>query len=162
MRNSGDHSSESALAHPRPVADGGDARLPPVRVRYAVNVIQDARDRLLLLRRASCRSLGAGLWGLCGGHIEPGESPRACALREMREELGKRHRVRQLASLDPVRDTHYGGVMEVHLFHFRWLEGDIALDPEHGAFAWVTRSEFPTYPVMDGVEEDLAYFGIWR
>jgi 8-oxo-dGTP diphosphatase len=169
IRDRCDHSSVPRSAHPRgapgskpePAADWhSGAGLPPVRSRYAINVIQDSEERLLLLRRSLAASLGPGQWGLCGGHIEPGEAPRACSEREMREELGAGHRTELLARLDPVRDTHYGGVMEVHLFHYRWLEGEVELNEEHTDFAWVRLSELASYAVMKGVLEDLSYFGI--
>ena len=48
-------------------------------------VIQDELGRILLLHRS--RS-GRDVWETPGGKVEPGESPDACAAREVREELG--------------------------------------------------------------------------
>ena len=42
--------------------------------------------RILLIRKK--RGLGAGKINGPGGRIEPGETPHACAIRELREELG--------------------------------------------------------------------------
>jgi 8-oxo-dGTP diphosphatase len=42
-------------------------------------------DRLLLIRKK--RGLGAGKINGPGGRLEPGESPRDCAVREVQEEL---------------------------------------------------------------------------
>ncbi len=52
--------------------------LPAVAV-----VFHDPAGRLLLVRAAD-----SGEWGLPAGAIEPGESPRAAARRELREESG--------------------------------------------------------------------------
>ena len=41
---------------------------------------------MLLIERA--KGALAGYWSLPGGHIEPGETARAAALREVREETG--------------------------------------------------------------------------
>ena len=43
-------------------------------------------DRVLLMRKK--RGVGAGLYNGPGGKVEPGETPRECAVREAREELG--------------------------------------------------------------------------
>lgn len=56
------------------------------RVGVGVLVLRDGR--LLLLRRAG--SHGAGTWSTPGGHLDPGESPEQCAIREVEEETGVR------------------------------------------------------------------------
>jgi ADP-ribose pyrophosphatase YjhB (NUDIX family) len=54
----------------------------------AVGLIVAADGRILLQHRDAKPGLeGAGLWGLFGGHVEPGEHPTQTFLREMREEL---------------------------------------------------------------------------
>jgi 8-oxo-dGTP diphosphatase len=47
----------------------------------------DRDGRVLLQQRAPGRTM-AGLWEFPGGKIEPGESPEAALIRELREELG--------------------------------------------------------------------------
>lgn len=129
--------------------------------RYTINLIEDSEGCLLFLRRAGHLRLGAGLWGFCGGRIEPGEAPEACSLRELAEEIGGDHRV-QLVNALPVRsDSFYGGGMSIHLFHYRWLEGVVSLNREHTAWQWVSREEFREYAVMDGIDEDIDLLGIW-
>ncbi|MET7478752.1 (deoxy)nucleoside triphosphate pyrophosphohydrolase [Streptomyces sp. NPDC005648] len=44
-------------------------------------------DRLLAARRSAPPAL-AGRWELPGGKVEPGETPEAALVRELREELG--------------------------------------------------------------------------
>ena len=56
-------------------------------VEVVAGVIRDARGRVLLARRTEGRDL-AGLWEFPGGKREPGESPEAALVRELREELG--------------------------------------------------------------------------
>ncbi len=54
------------------------------RVKVGVGIIlHDPQGRLLMEKRRDC-----GLWGFCGGKVEPGESVMESAVREAREETG--------------------------------------------------------------------------
>ncbi len=54
--------------------------------KVGVGVIITKGAQVLLLRRQNVH--GAGSWSTPGGHLEFGESPEACAIRETREETG--------------------------------------------------------------------------
>ncbi|MGW5442952.1 (deoxy)nucleoside triphosphate pyrophosphohydrolase [Streptomyces asiaticus] len=56
-------------------------------VRVVVGGAVFDRGRLLAARRSAPPEL-AGRWELPGGKTEPGETPRAALVRELREELG--------------------------------------------------------------------------
>jgi 8-oxo-dGTP diphosphatase len=58
------------------------ARMP----RIGVGVIITKGEHVLLLRRVNVH--GAGSWSTPGGHLEFGESPEECAIREAKEETG--------------------------------------------------------------------------
>lgn len=133
----------------------------PPTARYALNLLLDADDRLLLLRRAPDARLGPDLWGLPAGKIEPGETPAAAADREMREEIGDGHVVEPVRYVGPFRDTYYGGQFEIHLFLKRWHAGEVVLNDEHTAWAWVNREDYRDYATMDGIDEDIALLHIW-
>lgn len=137
-----------------------NADTPPA-ARYALNLLVDGADRLLMLQRAPGAALGPGRWGLPAGKIEPGESAQAAALREMREEIGPGHVVELERYVGPFRDTYYGGRYEIHLFHYRWRAGEIVLNEEHTAHAWVAPEDYLDYDVMDGIDEDIAIIGFW-
>lgn len=47
----------------------------------------DRDGRVLVQQRSAHRSM-AGLWEFPGGKVEPGETPEAALVRELREELG--------------------------------------------------------------------------
>ncbi len=133
---------------------------PPV-ARYALNLLQNEAGELLLIKRTAEARLGAGLWGLPAGKIEPGESAADAAWRELEEEIGLGHVAELLRYLGPLRDTYYGGIYEIHLFHRRWRAGTVVLNHEHTDYAWVAAEEFCNYPVMDGIDEDIALLGMW-
>lgn len=67
----------------------------------AVSVFVVADDKVLLQKRAPTKYHTPGLWtNTCCTHPHWGETPRECALRRLREELG-------IVGLDPI---HRGGV----------------------------------------------------
>lgn len=129
--------------------------------RFSICLLEDANRHLLFVKRAPDESIGAGKWGFPAGHIESGESPTECAIREMNEEIGWDHKIEQLNMLGPVRDTFYGGKFEIHLFHFCWTSGTVVLNNEHTEFAWVAASEFKDLDAVLGVEEDVVLLDIW-
>lgn len=135
--------------------------LPPIKARFSINVLENTGSEILLLKRSSKAELGPGLWGFPAGHIEAGESPADCAQRELVEEIGSDYKTEFIKHFGPVRDTKFGGVYEIFLYHYRWFEGSIQLNHEHSEYAWVGRLQFGDYKVMDGIEEDLQYLNIW-
>jgi len=72
-------------------------------------VVRDADGRILIVREADPRVRGKV--NLPGGHMDPGESAEACALRELREETGvTAERAGVVGAY-----THAGGVFFVFL-----------------------------------------------
>lgn len=73
---------------------------------------------MLLMRRANTH--GAGSWSTPGGHLDIGESPEECAVREVREEVGV-----------DIGDVRFLGVtndvFEVEQRHYItiWMEADL-------------------------------------
>ena len=58
----------------------------PVVLVAAVALV-DVDGRVLVQQRPEGRAM-AGLWEFPGGKVEPGETPEACLIRELKEELG--------------------------------------------------------------------------
>ena len=128
---------------------------------FSINVIENSDNQLLLLKRSAAAELGPGLWGFPAGHINEHETPEQCALRELSEEIGTDYKIELLQQLEPIRDTFYGGIYHIYLFHYRWNGGNILLNHEHTDYAWVSAGDYKDFDVMDGMDEDIAYLDIW-
>jgi 8-oxo-dGTP diphosphatase len=111
--------------------------------------------RVLLIRRQ--RSHGAGTWSTPGGHLDFGETPAACAIRETEEETGVCvSRVEFLAVTNDVfadEGKHYVTV---------WMRGDAdegdaqVRDPaEVAEVGWYAPDGLPT-PLFLSLENLLA------
>ena len=133
----------------------------PPQARFSICLVEDELGRLLFLKRAPDRVIGPDLWGFPAGHIEAGETPEGCARRELREEIGLRHELAELARLGPRRDSLFGGIYEVHLFHYRWLGGEVEINHEHTAHRWIAAADYRGLPVMRGVDEDIRLLEVW-
>jgi 8-oxo-dGTP pyrophosphatase MutT (NUDIX family) len=68
--------------------DGGRVERELLRRDAARVLVLDAADRVLLLRGTDPAAPDVRYWWTLGGGREPGESARACAVRELHEEAG--------------------------------------------------------------------------
>ncbi|MDG6914417.1 MAG: 8-oxo-dGTP diphosphatase [Nitrososphaerota archaeon] len=108
------------------------------------------RGEKLLLKKAT-RGISVGKWNAPGGKLDPGESPEACAVREVLEETGL-----------VVSDLFYHGTlafmmgganavyMRGHLFSTRKATGR-ARSSEEGQVRWF---ELDSLPVAEMWEDD--------
>lgn len=127
---------------------------------FAAALIFNAAGEMLLLERAPDLARWPGRWGIAGGGVEPGETPRQALRRELREELGRDVRLRMLGGPETLKAIGgYGG--RIHIWRALWIDGTIALSREHTRFAWVGPEAYVRLDIMPGVDYDLDHFGIW-
>ena len=109
-------------------------------------------DCVLLIQRA--RAPWAGLWSLPGGRVEPGEDARACATRELGEEIGiVPHGLVEVVQLR----AGTGGRHLLQVFATRRYVGEIVANDEVADHCWARLAEIEalatTPDLLDVVRE---------
>jgi len=105
----------------------------------------DPDGRVLLAQRPEGKSL-AGLWEFPGGKVDPGETPEAALIRELREELGIETKASCLAPLTFASHSYDDFHLLMPLFACRKWEG-IPQAREGQKLAWAKKSELRGYPM---------------
>ncbi|PZQ97757.1 MAG: 8-oxo-dGTP diphosphatase MutT [Cereibacter sphaeroides] len=105
----------------------------------------DGEGRVLLAQRPEGKSL-AGLWEFPGGKVEPGESPEAALIREVKEELGIDTWKSCLAPLTFASHAYETFHLLMPLFACRRWEG-IVTAQEGQKLAWVRPNALREYPM---------------
>ena len=125
--------------------------------------IERGDEWLLLHRVKKEQDANRDKWIGLGGKLEPGESPEACLLREVREEAGL-----------TLTSYRYRGI--VNFFSDRWEAECMHLftadgfsgtpgDCDEGELAWIKKADFAALPQWEGdriflrlLEEDAPFF----
>ncbi len=105
----------------------------------------DADNRVLLAQRPEGKSM-AGLWEFPGGKLDPGETPEAALVRELREELGIEVSPPCLAPLTFASHDHGGFHLLMPLYVCRKWRG-LARPLEGQQLAWVEKQRLRDYPM---------------
>jgi len=119
---------------------------PDVPPRHLVSyfaLVDEARGKMLLVDHKI-----AGLWLPSGGHVEPGEDPRATVVRETAEELGLAAEFINpdplFITVTPVRGD--GGHTDVSLWYLLRGDSSRAIEFDHGEFHGVRWFGFDEIP----------------
>jgi 8-oxo-dGTP diphosphatase len=111
-------------------------------------------DRVLVLER---RRAWPGI-AFPGGHVEPGESILASAVREMREETGLT--VRNLRNVGIIH--WFNGSLDKRELIFCFMtndyEGELISETEEGPVFWVDREELPSLKLASTFDQQLRLF----
>ncbi|MDD6519369.1 MAG: 8-oxo-dGTP diphosphatase [Oribacterium sp.] len=103
---------------------------------------------LMLHRVKKHHDINAGKWIGVGGHVENGETPEECLLREVKEETGlvlTAYRLRGLVTfLSDVCEPELMCVFTADAFDGEMIECD------EGELAWVEKSEVLALPTWEG------------
>ena len=114
-------------------------------VLVAAVALIDPDGRVLLAQRPPGKSM-AGLWEFPGGKVEPGETPEACLIRELHEELGIDTWASCLAPLTFASHGYDDFHLLMPLYVCRKWEGIV--QPREGQrLAWVRPRDLAGYPM---------------
>lgn len=98
-----------------------------------------------------------GIWSLPGGHIEPGETARAAALRELDEETGVRAEITGLLDVHDVIHRLGDGSIGAHyvlcVFWGRWAGGEPRAGSDSADARFVPVGEIERLPLTPGAAE---------
>lgn len=111
----------------------------------AAAALIDADGRVLICQRPEGKQL-AGLWEFPGGKVEAGETPEACLVRELQEELGIAVSHACLAPFVFASHEYEGFHLLMPLYLVRRWAGRVVAH-EHQATAWVKPNRLGDYPM---------------
>jgi 8-oxo-dGTP diphosphatase len=114
-------------------------------VLVAAAALVDVDGRVLICKRPQGKSL-AGLWEFPGGKVEAGETPEACLIRELDEELGIKVTPACLAPFVFASHGYDSFHLLMPLYLCRRWEGAVRAR-EHEAMAWVKPNQLGDYPM---------------
>ena len=121
-----------------------DAGTPPLLLVVACALV-DPDGRVLVAQRPPGKPM-AGLWEFPGGKLAPGETPEACLIRELREELGIDTEASCLAPLTFASHAYDGFHLLMPLYVCRVWRGQPA--PREGqALRWVRPNALRELPM---------------
>ena len=134
-------------ANPKTAKPKVDAQIEPhthlqnaMPIIVACTAITNKDGKILLIRRSRASTF-PGEWEQGGGHIEPGETPQAAAIREAKEETGLKV---ELAPKNPVYFALRDGMGQGVMYRAKRVGGYLKLSDEHDKYKWVDMDEVTT------------------
>jgi 8-oxo-dGTP diphosphatase len=137
------------------------AKSDPARrlVLVAACALVDVDGRVLIGQRPAGKSL-AGLWEFPGGKVEAGETPEACLIRELNEELGIGVVHACLAPFVFASHTYDDFHLLMPLYLCRRWEGFVEAR-EHAQLAWAKPARLADYPMPPADAPLVAWLRDW-
>jgi 8-oxo-dGTP diphosphatase len=96
---------------------------------------------VLLVKRTQDAPSHPGHWGLVGGTLEPGETPKTGLMREIREELAHRTAIRLLPLSRTASITYYRAHLPEDMDTLRLKRGKADKKVEGEGLGWFTEAE---------------------
>jgi 8-oxo-dGTP diphosphatase len=121
-------------------------------VAVAASLVRAPDGRVLLAERTP-RQLSAGFWEAPGGRVDPGETPRQAAVRELEEEVG-------IQAIDPRPWLTYDHAFPTRRIRLSWFLVDRWTGTPRGIegqrIAWAHPADPPVSPILASNHRALA------
>ena len=125
--------------------------------KAAVGALVIKEDRILLVRRGNPPARGE--WAIPGGRMEPGETFREAAEREILEETGIRIRAGEVVAVCDHIEKNPDGSLRFHYLIVdvfgEYIEGEPRAADDADEAAWVRQDDFPGMPIAATTREVL-------
>jgi len=129
-------------------ADAGTVEIKDVVMKESVSSMILIDGKIMALKRPDTSRSFPGVWSLCTGKIEKGESPEQTAVREIEEET-KITKLEKKGSLPPFTVREKNVVWKVHPFLFRADGCTPVLNHENVEYRLIERSELDAMPTVE-------------
>ena len=104
---------------------------------------------LMLHRTKKEKDINKDKWIGIGGHLEEGESPEECLVREMREETGVTPVSPKLRGIITFVSDRYG-TEYMFLYSAEAYQGELSSDCPEGDLQWVDKDRISSLPLWEG------------
>ncbi|HEM3179363.1 NUDIX hydrolase [Streptococcus suis] len=118
--------------------------------------IDNGKEFLLLHRNKKENDVHQGKWIGVGGKLEPGETPQACAIREVFEETGLTVTKHALKGVITFPDFTPNTDWYTYVFKITGFEGSL-IDCNEGDLEWVPYDQVLSKPTWEGDR----HFQVW-
>ena len=123
---------------------------------------------LMLHRTKKEKDINKDKWIGIGGHLEEGESPEECLVREMREETGVTPLSPKLRGIITFVSDRYG-TEYMFLYSAEAYQGELSSDCPEGDLQWVEKDRISSLPLWEGdkiflrlMSENHPFFSLKR
>lgn len=130
------------------------------KLRNMTSVYLTGERGLLCLYRIGSRVANNQYIGSAGGHFEENElnDPRACVLREMREELGLTEADVEGLTLRYITHRLKNGEIRQNYYFFARLRGERELVSSEGRLRWVSYGEIPALDMPVSAKHMILHY----
>ncbi|MCP1639231.1 8-oxo-dGTP diphosphatase [Streptococcus gallinaceus] len=111
--------------------------------------IDNGKEFLMLHRNKKPNDVHQGKWIGVGGKLEKGETPQACARREILEETGLTAEKMELVGIITFPEFTVGHDWYTYVFRVTEFSGDI-IDCDEGTLEWVPYDQVGDKPTWEG------------